>query len=97
MTETVSNTGDGVKENATVESVGAGTSTVSPTSAKKNTTKTEKPITREEAVPIFQSGLSYLIQAGFNVVGINEGNQLIICIDDLQYETGRVFILEKKT
>lgn len=94
MTDTVTNTGVGEKEKSTQEkSEEVVTSTVSTPKEKKHTAKTEKPITKEEAVELFQSALDYMQSAGFSVKAINEDNLLILCVDNLKYEVGRISIV----
>lgn len=57
---------------------------------KRNTTKTEKPITPAEAGEILLSALNYCQKANLLVHGYNDGEILVLAIVGLSYADGRI-------
>lgn len=79
------NIGDGANVPEMEKSSTAEPLTHSHQSEKPRTKKTKKPTTPAEAAAILQSALSYCLEAGLQVEGYNEGQDLTLYISGLQY------------
>lgn len=62
----------------------------SRTNGKRPTSRTEKPITKDEAAQILLSALDYCKRAGLTVTGYNENGNLRLSISGLQYCDGEI-------
>jgi hypothetical protein len=85
------NTISGASANTAEEPVTAENSQPSPKSGKKSTRKTKEPITQGEALELLTSALSYCLESGLNVIGYNEGSDLLrLSIEGAQYRNNRI-------
>jgi hypothetical protein len=62
----------------------------SRTNGKRNTKRTETPITKGEAAAILLSALTYCQRAGLSVTGYNEGTALRLSISGVNYDGGQI-------
>jgi hypothetical protein len=81
---------NGENENTAVKPVTAENSPRSAKSGKTSTKKTKEPITKDEAAQLLTSALSYCQEAGFQVIGYNEGTALRLSIEGLEYSNDKI-------
>lgn len=61
---------------------------------RKSTTRTERPITPEEAAQLLASALSYCQKAGLVVKGYNDGVTLVLELEGLNELAGRIVVVK---
>jgi hypothetical protein len=87
----VANIGDGVNESSKAKQNMVVPSEPSQKEDGKNTKKTKKSSTPEEAADFLLSVLDEIKSAGLSVKGYNDKGRLILCIDGLNYSAGDIY------
>jgi hypothetical protein len=62
-------------------------------SVKRPTRKTKPNITPAEAAQILQSAIAYLNGCGLSVTGHNDGDALLLRVEGINYENGKIITL----
>lgn len=67
-------------------------STVSPMNERPSTKRTRRIIMPADVVQILQSTIAYLNDCGLSVTGHNDGSALLLKVDGVNYENGKIVL-----